>query len=357
MLLLLFSLSFLSYPMDCSMPGLPVHHQIPDFAQTNFHWVTDAIQLSQTLSSTSLPAFNLSQNWGHFQRVGSSHQGTKASSSVLSMNIQGWFLWELTDLISLQSKVLSRFFSKTTVQKHLFFGAQSFLLSTSHIHTTRKTIALTRWTLLGKVVSLLFNMLSRFDIAFLPRSKCLLISRLQSPSEVILEPRKIKSVTVSLVSPSIFHEAMGQDAMILVFLMLSFKPSFSFSSFTFIKRLFSFSLLSAIKVVPSAYLRLLIFLLAILIPACASSSWAFVMMYFACKLNKQDDNIEPWYIPFSILNQSVIPNRVLTIASWPAYRFLRRQVRWSGIPITLRAFHSLLWSTQSKALSQLMKQR
>ena len=112
MLLLLFSLSFLSYPMDCSMPGLPVHHQIPDFAQTNFHWVTDAIQLSQTLSSTSLPAFNLSQNWGHFQRVGSSHQVTKASSSVLSMNIQGWFLWELTDLISLQSKVKVKSFSR-----------------------------------------------------------------------------------------------------------------------------------------------------------------------------------------------------------------------------------------------------
>ena len=77
LLLLLFSLSVLSYLMDCSMPDLPVHHQIPDFAQTHFHWVMDAIQLSQPLSFTSLPAFNLSQHWGHFQRVGSSPHVTK----------------------------------------------------------------------------------------------------------------------------------------------------------------------------------------------------------------------------------------------------------------------------------------
>ena len=83
--------------------------------------------------------------------------------------------------------------------------------------TTGKTIALTRWTFVGKVMSLLFNMLSRLVIAFLPRSKHLLISRMQSPSAVILEPKKIKSVTVSIVLPSICHEVMGPDAMILVF--------------------------------------------------------------------------------------------------------------------------------------------
>ena len=83
--------------------------------------------------------------------------------------------------------------------------------------TIRKTIALTKWTLVGKVMSLLLNMMSRFVIAFLPRSKCLLISWLQSPSAVILEPKKIKSVTVSVVSASICHEVMGLDAMILVF--------------------------------------------------------------------------------------------------------------------------------------------
>ena len=171
----------------------------------------------------------------------------------------------------------------------------------------------------------------RSVIAFLPGSKRLLISWLQSPSMAILEPKKI---TVSTVSPSICHEVMGPDAMILDFWMLSLKPTFSLSSFTFIKRLFSSSL-SDIRVVSSAHLRLLIVLPAILIPACAFSNPAFLMMYSAYKLNKQGDNIQPWHTPFPILAQSVVPCLVL-IASWPAYRFLRRQVRWSGIPISLR---------------------
>ena len=152
-------------------------------------------------------------------------------------------------------------------------------------------------------MSLLFDMLSRFVIGFLPRSKHLLISWLQLPSAVILEPKKIKFLTVSIVSPSVCHEVVGPDAMILVFWMLSFKPTFSLSSFTFIKRLFSSSSLSAIRVVSSAYLRLLIFLLAILLPACASFSPEFRMMYSAYKLNKQGDNIQPWRPPFPIWNQ------------------------------------------------------
>ena len=134
----------------------------------------------------------------------------------------------------------------------------------------------------------------------------------------------------------------------LSFFMVSFKRAFSLSSFTFIKRLFSSSLLFVIRVVSSTYLRLLIFLPAILIPACASSSPAFHMMYSAYKLNKQGDNTQPWCTPFPSFNQSVIPCPVLTVASWPAYRFLRRKIRWSGIPISLRIFHNLLWSTQSK---------
>ena len=141
--------------------------------------------------------------------------------------------------------------------------------------TTGKTLALTRWTIVGKVKSLLFNMLSKFVIACLPRSKHLLISWLQSPSAVILEPKKRKSVTVSIVSPSVCHEMMGLDAMILVFLMLSFKPAFSLSSFTFINKHTSSSSLSAIRVVSSAYLRLLIFLLAILIPVVFHPAWHF----------------------------------------------------------------------------------
>ena len=198
--------------------------------------------------------------------------------------------------------------------------------------TTGKTIALTRRTFVGKVMSLLFNMLSRLVITYLPRSKSLLISWLQF---FFLEPPKIKSVTHSIVSPSIYHEVMGPDAMILVFWMLSFKPTFSLSSFTFIKRLFSSSLLSVIRVVSSEYPRLLIFLPEILIPARTASSMVFHMMYSACKLNKQGDNIQP----FPILNTSiVVPCLVLTVASWPAYRFLRRQVRWSSISISLRIF-------------------
>ena len=105
--------------------------------------------------------------------------------------------------------------------------------------------------------------------------------------------QKVKSATISIVSPSICHEVMGPDAMILVFGMLSFKPTFSLSSLTFIKRLFSSSSLSAIRVISSAYLRLLIFLPAILISVCASSSPAFHMMYSAYKLNKQGDSVQP----------------------------------------------------------------
>ena len=152
--------------------------------------------------------------------------------------------------------------------------------------TTGKTIVLSRWTFVGKVMSLLFNMLSRLLITFLPRSKWGLISWLQSPSAVILEPKNIKSVTVYIVSPSICHEVMGPDVMILVFWMLSFKPTFSLSSFTYIKGLFSSFLLSAVRVVSSAYLRLLVFLPAILIQACPSSSQAVHIMYSAHKLNK-----------------------------------------------------------------------
>ena len=111
-----------------------------------------------------------------------------------------------------------------------------FMIQLSHPYmTTGKTIALTRWTFVSKVMSLLFNMLSRFAMAFLPRSKHLLISWLQSTSAVILEPNKVKSVTVSTVSSSICHEVMGPNAMIFVFWMLSFKPAFSLSSFTFTK--------------------------------------------------------------------------------------------------------------------------
>ena len=138
---------------------------------------------------------------------------------------------------------------------------------------------------------------------------------LQSLSAVILEPKKIKSDTVSIVSLSISHEVLEPHVMVLVFWILSFNPTFSLFSFTFIKRLLSCFSLSAIRVVSSAYLRLLRFLPAILIPACTSSSPAFLMMYSAYKLNKQGDNIQPWCTPFPIWKQSIVPCPVLTVAS------------------------------------------
>ena len=119
-------------PMDCSTPGFPVHHQLPELTQTHVHQVSDAIQPSHPLSSPSPPAFNISQHQSLFQWISSSHQvaqsiGVSASASVLPMNIQDWSPLGWTGWISLQSKGLSRVFSNTTLQKHQFFCAQLFL--------------------------------------------------------------------------------------------------------------------------------------------------------------------------------------------------------------------------------------
>ena len=188
------------------------------------------------------------------------------------------------DLLAVQGtlkSLLQNYSSKASVLRHSAF----FIVQLLHPYmTTGKIIALTRWTFVGKVMSLLFNKLSSLVITFLPRSKHLLISWLQSPSTVILEPPKIKFSLFPLFPHRFCNEVMAPDAMILVFWMLSFKPTFSLPSFTFIKRLFSSSLLSAIRAVASAYLKLLIVLPAILIPACASSSLAFCLMYSAYRL-------------------------------------------------------------------------
>ena len=198
-------------------------------------WCHPTISFSVIPFSFCLQSFPASGAFprSQFSTSGGQNTGISASASVLPMNIQDWSLLGWTGWISLQSKGLLRVFS-ITIQKHRFFSAQLSSQSNSHIHTwlLEKTIALTRWTFVGKVMSLLYNMMSRLVIAFLARSKHLLISCLYSPSAVILEPPKIKSVTVS---PSTCHEVMGPDAMILVFWMLSFKPTFSLSSFTFIK--------------------------------------------------------------------------------------------------------------------------
>ena len=270
--------------MDCSMPGFPVHHKFPELTQTHVHQIGDAVKPSHPLSSPSppsiFPSIRIFSNdsvlrikWPRYWSFSFSISPSNEFSGLISSRID-WF-----DLLAVQGTL------KSLLQHHsskvsILWCSAFFMVQLSHPYmTTGKT--LTIQTFVGKIVSLLFNILSRFVIAFLPRTKCLLISWLQSPSAVILDPKKIKSVTVSIVSPCICYKVIGLDAMILVFWILSFKPTFSLSFFTFSKELFSSSLLSAIRVVSSVYLRLLIFLSAILIPACASSRLAFCLMYSA----------------------------------------------------------------------------
>ena len=174
-------------------------------------------------------------------------------------------------------------------------------------------------------MSLFFNIRSRVVIAFLPRINRLLISWLQSLSIVIFHSdfgtQENKIYHCFPFSPIYLPWSDGMGCQDLSFSMLSFKLAFALSFSTLIKRLFSSSSLSAIRVVSSAYLRLLVFLLAILIPACDPSLLAFCMMYSAQKLNKLGDNIQVCHTSFPVWNQSIIPCPVLTVASWPAYSF------------------------------------
>ena len=215
-------------PVDCSMPGFPVlHYLLLGLAQTHVHWVSDAIQQSCPLSSPSpLPSIfpsirtfpnesTLHIRWPRHWSFSFSISPSNENSGLISFRID-WF-----DFLAVQGtlkSLLQHHSSKASILCHAAF----FMVQLSHPYmTTGKTIALTRWTFVGNVMSLLFNMLSRLVIAFLPKSKRLLISWLQSPSAVIFEPRKIKSVTVSIVSPSIFHEVVEPDA-VLSFLNVEF---------------------------------------------------------------------------------------------------------------------------------------
>ena len=202
-------------PMDCSMPGFPVHHQLPELAQTHVHRVGDAIHhlvlcrplLLLPSIFSSIRVFSnesvLRIRWLKYWSFSSSFSLSKEYSRLISFGMD-WF-----DLLSVQGTL------KSLLQHHsskasIFWCSAFFIVQLSHPYmTTGKIIALTRQTFVGKVMPLLFKMLSRFVIAFLSRSKCLLISWLQSPSAVILEPKKIMSDTVSTVSPSISHEVMG----------------------------------------------------------------------------------------------------------------------------------------------------
>ena len=156
-------------PMNCSTPGLPVHHQLPEFTQTHIHQVGDAIQPSHPLSSPFPPDPNPSQHQGSFQWVSSSHQVAKvlrvsASTSVLPMNIQDWFPLGWTGWISLQSKGLSSLLQHHSSKTSILLCSAFFILQCSRPYmTTGKTIALTRQTFVGKVMFLLLNMLSRWS--------------------------------------------------------------------------------------------------------------------------------------------------------------------------------------------------
>ena len=154
--------------------------------------------------------------------------------------------------------------------------------------------------------------------------------------------QKIKSDTVSTVSPSISYEVMGPNAMIFVFWMLSFKQTFSLSSLAFIKRLFRFCHKDGVICISEVI---------DISPGNLDSSLRFFQSSVSHDVLCRVYSIQPWRTPFPIWSQCVVPCPVLTVASWPAYTFLKRQVRWSGIPISFRIFHSLLWSTQSKTLA------
>ena len=197
--------------MDCSTPCFPVYHHLPELAQTHVLWVGDAIQPSHLLSSTSSHTFNLSQHHGLFQWGGYLHQWPKywsfsfsispsnEYSGLISFRID-WF--DLLEVQGTLKSLLQHHSSKASIIQCLAF----FMVQLSYPYmTTGKTITLTRWTFVGNVMPLLFNRLSRLVIAILLRSKDLLISWLQSTSVVILAPKKIKYVTISIVSQSIFH--------------------------------------------------------------------------------------------------------------------------------------------------------
>ena len=209
--------------MDCSTPGFPVHHQLPELAQIHVHQIGDAIQPSHPtvpFSShlQSFPAsgsFQMSQffRWPKYWSFSFSISPSSEYSGLIS------FRMDWLDLLAVQG-TLKRLLQHHSSKASILWCLAFFIVQLSHPYmTTGKTIALTKWNFVGKGRLLLFNMLSRLVIAFLPRTKRLLISWLQSPSTVILKhpPQKKKSVTVSIVSPSICHEVMGLDAMMLVF--------------------------------------------------------------------------------------------------------------------------------------------
>ena len=211
--------------MKCSMLGFPIHHQQASLNLLKLMSIESMIPSNHLtlcrpllLPPSIFPSIRVFSNesvlcirWPKYWSFNFSISPSNEYSVLISLRID-WF-----DLLAVQGTL------KSLLQHHsskasVFWHSTFFMVQVLHSYmTTGKTLALTRWTFVSKVMSLLFNMLSRLVITFLPKSKHLLISWLQSPSAVILEPKKIKSVTVSIVSPSICHEMMGTDAMIFIF--------------------------------------------------------------------------------------------------------------------------------------------
>ena len=221
-------------PVDCSMPGFPVLHYLLEFALV--HWVSDTNQPSHPLSHSSplpsiFPSIRVFSNesalcirWPKYWHFSFSTRPSSEYSGLISFKTD-WF-----DLLAVQG-ILKSLLQHHNLKASILWHSDFFMVQLSHLYmTTGKTIALTRRTFVGKVMSLLFNMLSRIVIAFLSRSKHLLISWLQSPSTVILEPMKIKSDSFHIF-PIFCHEMIEPDATILFFWMLSFKPVFTLSIF------------------------------------------------------------------------------------------------------------------------------
>ena len=287
--------------IDCGTAGFPGLHYWKKFAEIYVHW---GLFIHLILCH---PLFPLPSIFTSIRVFSNESVFLYQLAKVLELQLQHrsfqWifrvdFLKELTGLISLQSKGLSRVFSNTTVQKHPFFGAQPSLwvqLIYPYM-TTGKPVVLTicllpaKWYLCFLIWCHSFPYKKQVSFNF--------VAAVTVPSDFGAQEKKICHCFHFLFS--ICHEVMGPDAMILVFWMLSFQPAFRLSSFTLIKRLFSSSSLSALRVVLPAYLYLLIFLPATLIPACVSSSPAFHRIYSAYKLSKQGDSIQPCRTPFPI---------------------------------------------------------
>ena len=229
------------WPMNCSTPGLPVHHQLPELTQTHVHWFGDAIQPSHHLPSPS-PAFNRSQHQGLFKWVSSSHQVAKILEFQLqhqSLNQSNEysglisFRMDWFDLLAVQGtlkNILQHHSSKASILRHSAF----FVVQLSHLYmTTGKSIALTMWTFVSKIMSLLLNTLSRCVVAFLPTSKYLLISCKLVDLEALLDLYLSLGAT-SLVVLHVFSSYKGFSCtphilIYCVFINIVFKKIFKFS--------------------------------------------------------------------------------------------------------------------------------